>query len=58
MFEAPVTVAVNCCGAEEEVIVTLEGAIDTVTAVGFRVTVAEALLVASAALVAVTVTVC
>jgi hypothetical protein len=54
----PVTVAVNCCGAEEEVIVTLEGATDKVTAVGFRVTLAEALLVASAALVAVTVTVC
>ena len=57
VFEAPVTVAVNCCGAEEDVIVTLEGAIDTVT-VGFRVSVAEALLVASAALVAVTATVC
>jgi hypothetical protein len=57
MFEEPVTVAVNGCGAEEEVIVTLEGAIDTVT-VGFKVTIAEALLVASATLVAVTVTVC
>ena len=56
-MEAPDTVAVNCCGAEAEVIVTLEGAIDTVT-VGFKVTVAEALLVAPAALVAVTVTVC
>ena len=58
MFEAPVTVAVNCCGAEAEVIATLDGATDTVTAMGFRVTLAEALLVASAALVAVTVTVC
>jgi hypothetical protein len=57
VFEAPVTVAVNCCGAEEEVMLTLDGASDTVT-VGFKVTVAEALLVASATLVAVTVTVC
>jgi hypothetical protein len=57
VFEEPVTTAVNCCGAEADVMVTLEGASDTVT-VGFKVTVAEALLVASATLVAVTVTVC
>jgi hypothetical protein len=47
----------NCWGTVEDVMLTLEGASDTVT-VGFKVTAAEALLVASAALVAVTVTVC
>jgi hypothetical protein len=57
VFEVPVTVAVNCCGVEEDVIVTLEGAIDTVT-VGFKVMVAEALWVATAELVALTVTIC
>jgi hypothetical protein len=38
--------------------VTVGGATDTVTALGFKVTLAEALLVASATLVAVTITVC
>jgi hypothetical protein len=57
VFEEPVTVAVNGCGAEADVMLTLEGASDTVT-VGFKVMVAEALLVASATLVAVTVTAC
>jgi hypothetical protein len=50
------TVATNCCGCDGAS-VAVKGVMLTVTG-GFKVTVAEALLVVSAALVAVTVTVC
>ena len=53
----PVTVVENCCAGEDGVRVTLAGATETVTG-GTRVTVAVAVLVESAVLVAVMVTVC
>jgi hypothetical protein len=56
VFEDPVTVGVNCWVAPWDSD-TVEGVTDTLTG-GFNVTVAVAVLVPSAALVAVTVTVC
>ena len=52
----PLTVAVNCWGADEAVRLTLAGARETVT--GLRVIVAAAVLAELAMLVAVTVMAC
>ncbi len=57
VFAEPPTVAVNCCGGDETVKLALAGAAETVTT-GINVTAAAAVLVESAALVALTVTVC
>jgi hypothetical protein len=57
VFGTPKTAAVNCWGAAEGVMPTLAGATETVIT-GRRVTIAATVLVESAMLVAVTVTVC
>jgi hypothetical protein len=59
VLEVPVTVAANCWGGDAGVKLTLAGATDTDTvADGTSVTVAAAVLLVSATLVAVTATVC
>ncbi len=57
VFEAPLTVAVNCMGGDVVVRLALDGFRARET-VGLRVTVTLAVLAVSATLVAVTVTVC
>ena len=57
VFEAPLTVALNCWGADEVVRLAVKGDTETLTT-GFSVTTAVAVFALSATLVAVTVTVC